>query len=220
MDRRILEQQIDCAAAIPVVGLLALLLSSCGTIRYNQPVPLAKAPNSIVIEQPRETFWRAFIPALSTQFFVINNLDKDTGLINLSYGADPQQFIDCGRMVLGGFLYKGDFPVALPDHKFNFQDGYGVWWANRQMSLDGRMNIVVQEIDPRKTNVIVIVRYVVNRRLALGAGSQTLSYVADSVAFSYGEYGNFPDPHAFSCRSNGALEQSILAIAKSAAVGK
>lgn len=203
-----------------IIASLVVVFSSCGTMRYTPPVPLAKAPNSMIVDQPRETFWRAFVPALSTQFFVINNLDKETGLINLSYGGDPQQFIDCGYVVSRGYWHTDEFPGAVPNRRYSFQDGYGVYWANRQLSLDGRMNVIVQEVDPQKTNVTVNVRYVVNRRLAIGSGAYTFTNVADSVAFNYGEYGNFSDPHAFSCRSNGSLEQSILAIAKGAAVPK
>lgn len=203
----------------PLLAICALLLSSCGTIHYTPPVPMAKAPNSMVIDQPRETFWRAFVPALSTQFFVINNLDKETGLINLSYGGDPQQFIDCGRVVVSG-LHPSEFSGALPNHKYFFQEGFGVKWASRQVSLDGRMNVVVQEVDPQKTSVTVNVRYVVVRHIAIGAGAYMFTNNTDSVAFNYGDYGNFGEPHPFSCRSNGALEKSILEIAQAAANAK
>lgn len=182
-------------------------------------MPATIAPNSAIVDQPRETFWRAFIPALGTQFFVINNLDKETGLINLSYGGDPQQLIDCGQVVSRGYWHT-EFPGAVPNRRYSFQDGYGVYWANRQLSLDGCMNVIVQEIDPQKSTITVNVRYVVNRRIAIGSGGYIFTNTADSVAFNYGEYGNFGEPHPFSYRANGALEQSFLAIAKSAAAPK
>jgi len=204
---------------IYLLACLALVLCSCGGISYTPPkVPTTIASNSAIVDQPRETFWRAFIPTLSTQFFVINNLDKETGLINLSFGGDPQQFIDCGQVVLRNYWQTDEFPGALPNRKYDFQNGYGVYWASRQLSLDGRMNVIVQEIDPQKSSVTVNARY--NRRIAIGSGGYTFSNTADSVAFNYGEYGNFGEPHPFSCRANGALEQSILAIAKSAASPK
>ena len=38
------------------------------------------------------------VAGIGDSFFVINNLDKESGFINVSYSGDPCMFVDCGRV--------------------------------------------------------------------------------------------------------------------------
>jgi hypothetical protein len=54
--------------------------------------------NSITIEKSKDVVWKELIPEIGNAFWVINNLDKESGLINISYIGDPIKYIDCGSM--------------------------------------------------------------------------------------------------------------------------
>ena len=75
-----------------------LLFTGCvgGRLTYTPPSVQAKINNSIVFDEPKDQIWKRAIVNLSSSFFVINNLDKESGLINLSYSGSPEKCIDCG----------------------------------------------------------------------------------------------------------------------------
>lgn len=74
------------------------LLSSCpsGSIKYSEPPPLSLLPpNARVVEKSKAEVWKHLVQKLGQQFFVVNNLDKDSGFINVSYRGDPEKYCDC-----------------------------------------------------------------------------------------------------------------------------
>ncbi len=75
-----------------------LLVGCAGKQDYIRPTAPTATSNSKVIEKPRDTVWNGAVPALEKQFFVINNMDKASGLINISYTGDPKRYIDCGQV--------------------------------------------------------------------------------------------------------------------------
>ena len=82
-------------AALVVSGLAGC----AGKVDYIRPTTqISLGQNTKLIQKPRDAVWATSVPALSKQFFVINNLDKTSGLINLSYSGDPEKYIDCGRI--------------------------------------------------------------------------------------------------------------------------
>src|SRR5262245_57370267 len=96
---RFLMKRLRTNWPLPPLLILAALACGCASrFEYIKPPSQVATPNFKMIEKPREEVWNAAIPALGKQFFVINNLDKDSGLINLSYAGDPEQYIECGRI--------------------------------------------------------------------------------------------------------------------------
>ena len=84
-----------------LVAILLSVAACAGKIDYVRPTSqLAPAANVKTIDRPREAVWNTSVPELSKQFFVINNLDKSSGLMNISYTGDPERYIDCGRITL------------------------------------------------------------------------------------------------------------------------
>ena len=79
---------------VPAV-LIAALAGCAGQTNYIPGAPLQNYSNVKVINKSREATWNASVPQLGKQFFVINNLDKSSGFINLSYAGDPESYVDC-----------------------------------------------------------------------------------------------------------------------------
>jgi hypothetical protein len=79
--------------------LILVSLTACaGKVEYLRPnigVPIA---NTRAVDMSRDELWTRLIPELGKRFFVINNLDKASGLINISYTGDPELYVDCGRI--------------------------------------------------------------------------------------------------------------------------
>jgi hypothetical protein len=166
---------------------------------------------------PRESFWKSFIAGLSSDFFVINNLDKETGLINVSYSGDPERFVDCGRVKTEALGQVYEFPGARASQQYQIISGLRLFKVNRQMALDGRINILAQEVDPKNTSVTVNTRYVINRRVVGVDQDGRMESYADSVSFNYGQDGLFA-AQSITCRSTGMLERQILLVAQKVAL--
>jgi uncharacterized membrane protein len=72
-----------------LVGSITIIafLSGCtaGKFDYVRPTSHASNPNLKIVERSRDSVWDASVPELGKRFFVINNLDKSSGFINVSY---------------------------------------------------------------------------------------------------------------------------------------
>lgn len=199
------------------------LLSSCGTFAYTPPSQRSSGQNTIVIPAQREAFWKLFVSSLSSEFFVINNLDRETGLVNVSYSGDPEQFVDCGWIKSTVYGKEWEFPAARANAYYEYVNGIYYFRVNWQMQLDGRMNIIVQEEDKTSTRVTVNTRYALNRRIFESDPQGRSASNADTVSFNYGQEGYFAvrsrDGTPLTCRSTGNLERQILSTAQKSAPG-
>ena len=83
-----------------VIAALSLCVAACaGKVDYIRPTAsVSPSFNVKTVERSRDAVWNASVPELGKQFFVINNLDKSSGLMNISYTGDPERYIDCGRI--------------------------------------------------------------------------------------------------------------------------
>lgn len=200
--------------------LIAAMFSflGCSTISYSPPEARSVKENIVTLPVVRDPFWKAFVSQLSGEFFVINNLDKETGLINVSYSGDPERFVDCGRVIISD---EREFPASRGAQTYREWSALKEYRIDRHMQLDGRMNIIVQELDSRNTQLTVNTRYIVNRRMtATDSSGRLTSNTNDSVSFNYGQDGIFAalgESPPLVCRSTGALEREIISIARKAA---
>ncbi len=208
-----------------VVSLLAVVfISGCaGKLDYVRPtITATPSTNYKVIEKSRETVWNASVPELGKQFFVINNLDKSSGLINISYSGDPEKYIDCGRInsyvknARGERTY--DFPGAKAQQSFEVMNGNGLFMIDRRMTVEGRVNLVFEEMSPNQTKVTANTRYIVQRHQTVRNAANNLPQsVSDNISFNSGGSSSFTansDGRATECIANGALEREILSAIK------
>jgi hypothetical protein len=195
------------------------LLSACaGHVDFVGPSTARSTNNSIEISKSREAVWAATIPALGKQFFVINNLDQSSGLINVSYSGDPEKYIDCGTVSSYVKNARGERTYTFPGSQAstNYEmmvNGAFLIFINRTMSLDGRVNLIFESIGPSRTRVSANTRYVLKRDQTLRdvqGRSQTLNH---SISLNSGQQVSFPagnDGRALQCIPTGALEAELL----------
>ena len=89
---------VRATAAFSVVAFLVSCASMEVTSNY-QPPPNAAVQNSVVVPQPFDAAWDQFVRKLSQGFFVINQISKESRLINISVaGPRATQYFDCGRL--------------------------------------------------------------------------------------------------------------------------
>lgn len=208
--------RIRVSIAAAIVGLS---LGGCaGQITYRPPV--AQSPTiTKIVNAPLDQVWAKSVPALSKEFFVINNIDKASGLINVSYSGDPAKYVDCGYLHSYVKNARGernyDFPVAAPSADYEAMVNETLYRVHRSMSLDGRVNLIF-EADGAKTKVTANTRYVLTRKLSiLQAGTQIPQGVEDQIAFNSNGNASFPSlvvdmGEATTCRANGELEADVL----------
>lgn len=193
-------------------------LSGCaGKLDYIRPSPASQVlSNTKIVERSRDAVWSEVVPALGKQFFVINNLDKSSGLINVSYNGDPLKYIDCGRIVSYVKNARGertyDFPAASPNQQYEVMNDAGLFQVQRTMSLEGRVNMIFEEVGPTTTKVTASTRYVVQRQQTVRDTSGRNNLKTDVMNFNSGAGASFPEG-AF-CQSNGALESELLMTVK------
>jgi hypothetical protein len=183
------------------VVLSGLLFISClsGKVDYSPPSQYPLKEKSVVIEKPKDVVWKTIMANVSNSFFVINNLDKESGFINISYTGPPCNYVDCGWInsevknakglrtysFAGCTEYK-QYEVANPQTNF-----LGV--VSRNMKLEGRINILVQGEEPSKTRVSANVRYLVTRSATVQSLTNNFrDSLNDTINFDTNGYAAFP----------------------------
>ena len=144
--------------------LWLLLISSCA--RY----PTYTQPNRYLTQQEKyartinkrfNEVWTALIDYSAGTFFAIDNYEKDSGLLTLSFGADnPSDYVDCGHIKTVTIKFDGPVIEACEFHG--------------DADLDGSMNIFVKPILSNVTQVKINARYVL--KLFDGAARQTWAF--------------------------------------------
>lgn len=205
---------------IAPLGIAVLLVACAGKVDYIRPTATTTVgANSKVINKPRDAIWNSAVPELGKQFFVINNLDKSSGLINISYSGDPEKYIDCGRITSYVKNARGErtynFPGAKSQQNYEVMEpGNGLFLIDRRMSLEGRVNLVFEEVSPSQTRVTANTRYVVQRqRIIRNIANNFPQTLSDSLSFNAGGSGSFPsgpDGRTSECVATGNLEREIL----------
>ena len=86
---------------ISVIALV-FLLTACATLgtsgrQYRDPIGAEIAANEAVVRLPFSDTWDLLIGQLAKSFFVINNVEKVSRIINVSFSTDkPEEYVDCG----------------------------------------------------------------------------------------------------------------------------
>lgn len=137
----------------------ALLLGACATVTQStyESVPGAqrKIANSVNTTSGFDAVWDAVVAKLSQSFFVINNIDKQSRIINVSFtSSSPADYVDCGSS-RRQFDFQNEhrtyeYPVAASNqYKFATTWNPGgiplplVATLNRNTKLEGRANIYI-----------------------------------------------------------------------------
>jgi hypothetical protein len=215
----------------PIV--LAACLSGCVTpgnskLDYLPPVAATSLSNEVSVAEPFDTVWDRLVGRLATGFFVINNIDKASRLINVSFSSDsPERYVDCGRstreFAFGAEQKTYAYQVAA-DSRYKATATWGpynnlpsVAEISRDTSLDGRLNVYVAPAATGATKVSVNVKYILRITTsgagtaynAFGAPAQQFSVPSSSseIAFTTMESAT---KDSITCHATGELERTIL----------
>ena len=153
------------------VVFLALLLSACAapTVSFvvSSPKIVEDIKSNIVVPLSYEATWNKMVKNLSDRFFVINNIDKVSRIINVSYYSEnAEDFIDCGTATTSvsgepnqtiSLAEDQSFPVAAWT---DIAWGRGYVMRSRDVAVEGRINIYVAPLDDQ-TEIKVNSKYIV-----------------------------------------------------------
>ena len=199
-----------------LVGM-ATLTGCAGKVDYISPTTPTANNNSKIVSKPRDEVWNTVVPALGKQFFVINNLDKSSGLINVSYSGDPEKYVDCGSVSSYVKNARGErryaFPAASKAQNYEVMQGGMLYQVSRKMDVEGRVNLIFEDMGNNKTKVTANTRYLVKRGITTMQPGGPTGHSSDSISFNSGGSSSFPaaaDGRATECVSTGALEAAIL----------
>lgn len=203
-----------------VLALVVAVSGCAGKVDYIRPNPPQGLVNQKIIDKPREAVWNTSVPELGKQFFVINNLDKSSGLINVSYSGDPESYVDCGRITSYVKNARGErtyaFPGSRAQQSYEILEPNGLFFVERKMTLEGRVNLVFEETGQAQTKVTANTHYVLNRNLAVRNVANNFTQSRnDSMSFNSNNGATFPSNssgQATECVSTGKLEREILSV--------
>lgn len=209
MNRRML-----CVIAVAV-------LSGCaGKVDYTPPLGRGSGENSVSVKKSKDAVWKGLVAELGKKFFVINNIDKESGLINVSYSGDPERYIDCGMVTSYVKNLAGErtyvFPGARARQQYETMTDT-LYKINRELSLEGRMNIIVSDIDGKSTNVSANTKYIVTRKAQIyNPQGIMVGNLNDTINFNTGGVASFPGTaqQTTTCQPTGQFEQDVIALAK------
>lgn len=218
--------------------LSTLLMASCATQGVNtfSSTPAIPSPvsNEIQVAQPYSKIWDKLVRQLSKSFFVINNIDKESRIINLSFTTNsPVDYVDCGRShrtyTVGKTVQTYDYEVAGPaayrvaaakqEHPAfsNYAE------ITRAPSLEGRTNVYLAPSpnDANSTTVTVNTRYILSMNVRGHAYAEHMSgnvfdrgvVPIDPFVISFNT--NAPTTEktgneTLTCSAKGKLEREIL----------
>lgn len=134
-----------------LLGFITIfVLWGCASATYVAPKSSNEIKNySRVINKSYDDTWKALIEYSASTFFSIDNFEKASGLLTLSFGAsNPSEFVTGGQWNASSLNnhFSGDYA----DYLVQYQNGI----------LNGKMNIVVSQIDSSHTKVTVNARYI------------------------------------------------------------
>lgn len=155
-----------------ILSIVGIVVSGCATqgvstTNYTNP-QLVKINNEKVVPKTQSDVWDMLVKQLSKSFYVINNIDKASWIINISFSSNsPEEYIDCGRTTrtytrgeereVNNYDTAGsfDFKLAVPSFAYYVD-------IRRKTFLEGRSNIYLEpdEKDQNTTIITVNTRYI------------------------------------------------------------
>lgn len=73
--------------------------------------------NSKVFHQPYDKVWRATVESIGESFFVLENIEKHSGIMSLSFFAkEPADFIDCGTVHDNGNIFGREYSNTFKEN--------------------------------------------------------------------------------------------------------
>jgi hypothetical protein len=213
---------------ISTIGRFAAMLAvanyliGCSTTRFDYTPPREVLQStSITIKNSFDEVWTKSIRSIGTSFFVLNNIVKDSKIINLSYSGDPEKYVDCGIISIEVSTPGGDrqfqYPASRRTVQYETAAGFRKARTERHMNLEGRINILFEEVNPGETKITAVVRYIVSRTGTItvhdNANNRTTTAQLTPLTLSFNsgssDSATAGDSTA-TCRPTGVMEKALL----------
>jgi hypothetical protein len=139
---------------MPLILVLLPLCVGCATAEYRAPEPPKDLANfTRTVNRSFDETWDALIEYCGGTYFGIDEFEKESGLLTLSFGATkPSHFVTGGHIDMVDYYMwgvRGEFKGDYVDFLDQYLDG----------DLTAKMNIVVKGTAPNKTRVTVNTHY-------------------------------------------------------------
>ena len=199
--------------------VMTVLLSSCAVEKEKLTENIGKYvppnidntnfKNSTISNKNFDETWNSLIDFVNDSFLKIENLEKDSGLLTLSFGAkEAEKFIDCGDFEYTLFFTGEDFKGSYIDYAK----------SGLLAVLEAKMNINIQKIDNESTKISINTNYRYSTQHALGYYDPKLN---QTYSFESGGYqtidvinpikGSIPTR---TCKSTNFAENAIFNVIK------
>ena len=166
--------------------IMIIFLSSCSVEKEKLTENIGKyvPPNiddtnfksSVITDKNFEETWTTVIDFVNDSFFKIENLDKESGLLALSFGSkEAENFIDCGYFEYTLFFTGEEFKGSYIDYVK----------SGLLAVLEARMNINIQKIDNKSTKISINTNYTYSTQHALGYYDPKLNQTYSFVSGGY-----------------------------------
>lgn len=165
--------------------------------------------NSVITNKNFDETWTSLTDFVNDSFFKVENLDKDSGLLTLSFGSkEAENFIDCG-----------DFEYTLFFTGEEFKGSYIDYAKSGLLAvLEAKMNINIQKIDNESTKISINTNYTFSTQHALGYYDPKLNQTYSFVSGGYQTIdvinpisGSIPTR---TCKSTNFAEKAIFKVIK------
>ncbi|MGI9494172.1 MAG: DUF4384 domain-containing protein [Geminicoccaceae bacterium] len=155
------------------------------------------------------------VESLNGPRFGITHIDRRRGIITARFRAEPDDFLDCGELIL--VSSQGEtrtVPAASRSLRYEvpIEKKKRIGSIDRSLDLDGRLVIHVTPAETGRSDIRVSGDYVLTRKAALkGNAQQTLADETQYLAFGSGQAVGFgTSRNSTICQSNGQLERQAL----------
>ena len=212
------------------IFLLLIFFPGCaGYYTYTPPGSPLPGKNSIVVNEPKEVIWKKMVPKLGKRFFTINNLDKSSGLVNITYRGDPEAYVDCGstesvvKNIRGKRMYS--FPVSRANQEFEALIGTQLFIVTRKMVLESKVNLIFEDMGENKTKITANANYILtntqtNRQISAiietnekGTIDAHPEEVSESINFNSNGSASFQTSiTSTKCQPTGKYEKDVLSL--------
>lgn len=204
-----------------ITAIVLAFCVSCATGKYQINPPKERLNvNYTVVEKDMGSVWQAAIPRLGKHFYVINNMDKSSGFMNLSFSTDPAGYVDCGvlesTVKYGGKPRSYSVDLSKSTNFYEIADGGHLVKFDRKLRLEGKINLIFESLDKNKTKVTANTNYTVSRTVATvssqldGNFNPIHTQYADNTGFTTNTKGYFPTGGQSYCVSTGELERNLI----------
>ncbi|TKF24667.1 hypothetical protein FCV43_00225 [Vibrio genomosp. F6] len=197
-----------------IFPVVVLSLSGCATsdLTYTPPVQ-KKVENNILLEEDFDVVWNRLVKNLASDFFVINNIEKSSRIINVSFSTNnASQYVDCGTSVRNFSNARGKHtyeynPADSARYTFTNDNGHA-FNAVRGSKLSGRTNIYLAPTESG-TELSVNTKYVVDINVKyFNLNNQPAG--SDQFSLDFSTKTPYESVDAVKCFAIGNLEQKVI----------